>query len=257
MNFNKIYTNGCSFTCGGGLHWEDVKEVYRVHHNIEIDNHLHFSYPFLLSKKLGVGLINDAVPGGSSNRLVRTTYKYLFENKNDLINTLFILEIPPFWRDEMYSNELGRLINLTITSIHSYFDVTDYANGNDKNDLRKIHDNLTNYFYNFIEEKFEKNKMMINIFGLISYMKLLNLKFILIDSGDFRHFLETQNLTICKDNFLWFDSKPLWEWMNMKKILIKNETNNLSKDEHLGIEGNKIVSNVIYEYIKENKTSFG
>jgi len=256
MIINNIYANGCSFSCGGGLHWKDVKDIYKKNHNIDIINHVDFSYPNLLSKKLNLNIINDAVPGGSSNRLVRTTYKFIFENIKQSENTLFLLEIPPFWRDELYSNELGRLINLTITSIHSYFDVTDFVNGNDRNDLRKIHDNLTNYFYNFIDEKFEKNKMMTNIFGLVSFMKLKKFKFILIDNGDFRHYLELNNLPITENNFMWFENKPLWEWMNIKKILIKDETEGQSQDEHLGIEGNKIVSSTIYEYINENKTLF-
>ena len=29
MKINKIFANGCSFTYGGGLHWDEVKEIYR------------------------------------------------------------------------------------------------------------------------------------------------------------------------------------------------------------------------------------
>lgn len=257
MEFNKIYVNGCSFSCGGGFNWDDVKQIYKSHLNIEILNHSDVSYPKLIAQELGFNLINHAILGGSSNRLVRTTYQYIFENINTLNNTLFLLEIPPFWRDELYSNELNRLINLTISSVHSYSDNTDYANGHDIKDLRKIHGNLTNYFYNFVDLTFEKNKMMSHLFGLISYMKLSNIKFKLIDNGDFYNFYERNNIMIDENDFVWFNKRPLCHYMNENEILIKHETDGLSRDEHLGIEGNKIVANKIIEHLYENKTLFG
>jgi hypothetical protein len=43
--------------------------------------------------------------------------------------------------------------------------------------------------------------------------------------------------------------------MNKNQVLIKHETNGLSKDEHLGIEGNKQVAKRIIDKIyEENKT---
>jgi hypothetical protein len=39
--------------------------------------------------------------------------------------------------------------------------------------------------------------------------------------------------------------------MNKHEILIKHETKGLSKDEHLGIEGNKIVAQRIIDSIYE------
>lgn len=251
MKINKIYANGCSFTYAGGLHWEDVKEIYKANLGIEIINHLDYAYPNVIGKELGVDVINNSVPGGSSNRLVRTTYEYLYENRDNLEGTFFILEIPPYWRDELYSNELKRTINLTISSIHSYTDITDFANGNPREDLPRIYKDLTNYFYNFVEDNFEKNKMMATFFGLVSYIKLLGLDYLIIDSGDFQMYLKNHNLSNDDYNFIWFEKDALCNWMNKHEILIKHETKGLSKDEHLGIEGNKQVAERIMKYINE------
>jgi hypothetical protein len=255
MKISKIFANGCSFTYAGGLHWDDVKEIYKNELNIIIDNHLDYAYPNVIGNILGVDVTNHSVPGGSSNRLVRTTYEYLYQNKDNLEGTFFILEIPPYWRDELYSNELKRTINLTISSIHSYTDITDFANGNPREDLSKIYKDLTNYFYNFIDDDFEKNKMMASFFGLISYIKLLGLDYLIVDSGDFQMYLKNHSLSNDDYNFIWFDKDALCNWMNKNQVLIKHETNGLSKDEHLGIEGNKQVAKRIIDKIyEENKT---
>ena len=86
-------------------------------------------------------LVNDSVPGASIQRVVRTTYDYIFKNKDNLKDTLFILEIPPCWRDEFYSTEYKRYFNITIGSIYSPNDDTDVASGNNPNDFRNLHKN--------------------------------------------------------------------------------------------------------------------
>ena len=80
MKYKMLYVNGCSFSCAGGLNWEDVKSQYKSKLNITIDNHLDFAYPNILAKKLGVDIINEGAPGGSVTRMLRKTYDYLLEN---------------------------------------------------------------------------------------------------------------------------------------------------------------------------------
>lgn len=114
--FNKIYVNGGSQCIAAGFIWNNVKDVYKEN-GVVINNHLEFSYPYILSEKLNVELVNEGSPGGSISRMIRKTYDYIFNN--DVSNTLFILEVPPGWREEYFSLELNRYVNMTIGNILS------------------------------------------------------------------------------------------------------------------------------------------
>ena len=151
MSFNSIYVNGSSFSCGNGLDLIEIKKIYKEKLNIEIPNHIDFSYPNIIASNFKTKIINEAVPGGSLNRLIRKTYQFIFDKKNISKNTLFILELPPMWRDEFYSNKLDRFINITWGTIKDPTkDLTNIRNGYDVSDILKIYDDLTDCFDNFI-----------------------------------------------------------------------------------------------------------
>ena len=245
--FNKIYVNGGSQCIAAGFIWNNVKDVYKEN-GVVINNHLEFSYPYILSEKLNVELVNEGSPGGSISRMIRKTYDYIFNN--DVSNTLFILEVPPGWREEYFSLELNRYVNMTIGNILSADDETDTACGHSGKDLHKIHKNITNYFYNFIDDKVELEKNMFHLLGLLSYLKLNNIKYLIIDTGDFHTYLYRRKQPL-NYNFVWFDVEPMpmWDWINKNNLKIVNETNGLSRDEHMGIEGNKLVAEKLFKII--------
>jgi hypothetical protein len=252
---SKIFVSGGSHCIGGGFNWEDVVDVYRTEMNINIENRFDITYPKLVGTYFNSDVIFEGEFGGSINRMIRKTYEYVFNN--NVADTLFILEVPPGWRDEFYSNELNRNVNMTIGNILSPDDNTDVANGNDVKDLHKIHKDITNYFYNFIDYEIDKRKWMYNLIGLISYFQLHKLKYIVMDNGDLQQFLKMQNKSEDDYNLLWFDKgNSLNNWINENGLTIKLETNNKSNDEHLSIKGHQMVAEKIINYVKENKSSF-
>ena len=104
--------------------------------------------------------------------------QYYFENslkKNISKNTLFILELPPMWRDEFYSNKLDRFINITWGTIKNPTkDLTNIRNGYDVSDILKIYDDLTDCFDNFINVDLETKKSNIlseniDIISIVGY----------------------------------------------------------------------------------------
>jgi hypothetical protein len=248
MKFKKLYVNGCSFSCGNGLDLVEIKELYKQKLNIEIPNHLDFAYPNIFANKHNIEIINDAIPGGSLNRLIRKTYSYIFNNTDSIKDTLFILELPPMWRDEFYSNKLDRLVNITWGTIkHPNTDLTNIRNGYNISDILSIHKDLENYFKNFIDVDFEETKAMKNMLGLLSYIILNNINYILIDCSGFDDFLKKNNLK--NDyNFLWFDNKKMHHWIDDNNLRISDELS-IKIDRHAGIEGNKIISKKLEEYI--------
>ena len=247
--------SGGSQCIGGGFNLKDVVDVYRTEMNINIENRFDITYPKLVGNYFNSDVIFEGEFGGSINRMIRKTYEYIFNN--NVADTLFILEVPPGWRDEFYSNELNRNVNMTIGNILSPDDNTDAANGNDVKDLHKIHKDITNYFYNFIDYEIDKRKWMYSLIGLLSYFQLHKLKYIVMDNGDLQQFLKSQNKSEDDYNLLWFDKgNSLNNWINENGLTIKLETNNKSNDEHLSIKGHQMVAEKIINYVKENKSSF-
>jgi hypothetical protein len=248
--FNKIYSNGCSFSCGGGFNYDVVRKQYRDILNIDIENHIEYSYPNVMAKALNVDIYNDAQSGGSLNRIIRRTYQYIYDNQLDLKDTLFILEIPPGWRDEIYSNKLDRFMNVTWGTIKfPDDDLTDIINGNNISDMKKVHSDLVSSFYNFTNTDIEIKKSMNNFLGLLSFMKLQNIKFIIIDNAGFQMFLQSINYTNDFD-FVWFEGKQMYIWFMESKLTISDELG-IQSDGHASIEGNVKIAEIILKYLSK------
>jgi hypothetical protein len=170
--FNKIYTNGCSFTCAGGLDDLNVRKKYKEILNIELsENYIQYAYSNIIGKKLQLSVHNDAVSGGSVNGLIRKTYEYVYKNQSKISETLFILELPPMWRDEVYSNELGVIMNVNVSTVENPQSGIPAAIEHPVGDIKNLSKNLQSYFYNFINTEFEYKKSMNNLLGLLCFLK--------------------------------------------------------------------------------------
>jgi len=249
-NFNKIYANGCSFSCGGGLNYELVRKKYKDILNIYIDNYIEYAYPNVIANFLNVKIFNNAESGGSLNRVIRTTYQYIYNNQIDLNDTLFILEVPPGWRDEIYSNKLDRFMNVTWGTI-KFPDAgfNDISNGDNILDIKQIHSDLVSSFNNFTNTDIEMQISMNNFLGLLSFMTLQNIKFIIIDNVGFKTFLQSINY---KNNFdfVWFEGKQMADWFMESKLTISDELG-IKSDGHAGIEGNIKIAEIILKYLSK------
>lgn len=249
-----IYVNGCSFSCSGGMHWNDVRTYYKNILNIDItdDNVNDYGYANIIANKFNLKLINESIPGGSTNRLIRKTYEYIYNYPNELGETIFILELPPGWRDEFYSNVLDRTINITGGLIYSpNTDLTEIANGHSPNDVKKFYNEFMNYFNNFLNLSFEETKTCNNLVGMLSFIKSKNLKYILIDGIGFEKFLKNKNTSIDEYNFCKFENQFLMHrWFEKRKLTISDELG-VQIDGHAGILGNEKISEIVIKYINE------
>lgn len=250
--FDKIYTNGCSFSCAGGLHWNKIKNLYKEKLSVDIDNHLDFAYPTLVANNFNVPIDNESISGGSINRLVRKTYEYIYKNIDNVKNTLFILEIPPMWRDELWSNKLDRTLNITSGLLHAPdTDLTDISNGYGRHEFKKIYNEVLVYFDSFINPDFEDKKSFNSIIGLISFIKLLNINYIILDNSHFHHYLLKNNMKDANFNFCFFENIQMQHWFRINKLTINDELK-MDIDGHAGVEGNKQISKFVIDYINKN-----
>jgi hypothetical protein len=252
MEFSKIYANGCSFTCAGGINFKFVRDKYKEILNIDLDeDYIKYAYPNIIGNELNIEVINQATSGGSINRLIRKTYQYVYDNKISIDNSLFILELPPMWRDEIYCNKLDRFMNVTWGTINmASNDMTDVANGYDYSDMQKVYENLKSYFYNFVNTDIEYKKSMNNLLGLIHFLKNNNITVLLIDNTLFEKFLRINNIHH-NFNFVNFDNFEMQRWFIENKWTINDELGS-NVDGHAGIEGNQKIAKKILNYLYKN-----
>jgi hypothetical protein len=97
-----LVTNGCSYSAGACMYTGDDEEVKKN------QNKNRFSKK--LSEKLNCEEINLARPGGSNDRIFRTTFDWIQENKEKVKDTLFIIGLTAFARVDLYDKKKNRYL---------------------------------------------------------------------------------------------------------------------------------------------------
>ena len=248
-----LYTNGTSITQGGGFeeykYRTDVRNSYKLK-NIQLpESQIECSYPYFISKKLNLQLINDAKSGSGACRTLRTTYNWINENKNILDQTIFFIEFQSGIRIDFYIEEYKKYF---ILNAHLKEDgkidwtvVSDWYVQSDENVLKlndRYRDKIENYLYNFwnVDEYMKSDIMHANL--LLSYMESLKLTYFFSDGiGVSDIFLKN------KINHI-FNGNDIWHYSRNNKLLISDEVDN--GDNHLGYVGNQVIANHITHHIK-------
>jgi len=93
-----LITNGCSFTWGDELPAREFQ-----------------AYPYLLAKKLGVGVVNLAECGRSNEAIIRTTLDYIINKDLSEFEPIFVIGWSGIARKEFYSQ--GQWQKITPTQV--------------------------------------------------------------------------------------------------------------------------------------------
>jgi hypothetical protein len=107
-----FYTNGCSWTKGGGLEEPNIRPgwpvitKYKEKYNVDWNQRDQVNWPTRLSELLQIQVINEAECGGSAFRAIRMAYDFVLKNLKQKDNFFVLLEIPNYARIDLYSNEL-------------------------------------------------------------------------------------------------------------------------------------------------------
>jgi len=290
LNFNKIYSNGCSFMWGHHHnnpwyfeYFEETKDIDISEFKNECKNHsiqkenTHFTnqnvfnpfnefdwvrekynYASRVAQNFGVELINESIFGGSLDRLYRKTINYIINSDNeDLKNTLFILEIPPIGRSEIYFADENRYCNFT--------------SGNDNFDFIKNHN------FEFIKEYNSKcldietiaKNDLAKIYTLIDIFESKGISYLFIQADDrfvsipkqSNKYIEYKNARKIQqkinNNSVKFHTNNQNEphyydvvrWIRDTKSTFRDHTNEFSFDGHNSIDGSKKIAEQIINYI--------
>jgi hypothetical protein len=116
-------------------------------------------------------------------------------------------------------------------------------------DMKKVHAELVSSFYNFTNTDIEIKKSMNNFLGLLSFMKLRDIKFIIIDNAGFQVFLNSINYKNDFD-FVWFEGRQMYLWFMESGLTISDELG-IPSDGHASIEGNKKIAEIILKYLSK------
>jgi hypothetical protein len=247
-----LYTNGTSITAGGGFeeyqYRKDVRNSYKLK-NIELPNsQIECSYPYFISKNLGLTLINDAKSGSGAGRTLRTTYEWINKNQHLLDKTIFLIEFQSGIRIDFYIEEYKKYF---ILNAHlkeggkiDWTVVTDWYIQSEDSMVKlndKYRDRIENYLYNFwnVDMYMETDIMYAKL--LLSYMNKLNLTYFFSDG-----LCLGSEFSKNKINDI-FDGNDIWQYARTNKLLIMDEVDN--DDNHLGYSGNQIIAEHISNYI--------
>jgi len=252
-----LYTNGTSVTAGGGFEeYQYRKDVRDAYHKKQIklpEAQVECSYPYFISKELGINLINDAKSGSGVSRLVRTTYNWIHKNKHKIKDTIFLLEFQLGVRIDFYINEyndylvLNAYINekdeISWTVVKEWFK----QDSNEINFINeKYKEKVETYLYNFwnILEQEKRDRMETEL--LIGYMESLKLDYIVSIDYNTSSLLDKIIFSKSVKNVL--DDATVLQYANHNKLIIYDEVD--VNDNHISYTGNKLIGEKIGLYIK-------
>jgi hypothetical protein len=290
-----LYTNGCSWTAGGGLEpYFTDPQTYVVDH----DKRLSLLWPNHLGSLMGASKVYNLATGcGSNQRIVRKTYDWLLsKSKQELEQTIAVIQLTDWYRIELYdpkdrdnkweddpSDWVNCKINVICPDIEHY--------------TRRRSNERQDTIFKESQDRMVKSHNLEDFYRTISYLYALKGMFTAFNVKDFYiwqhnhlwHEWPEKHRNVLFENFKVLDKscsetyanhvpvtssdgKDLFMWSKYDIVIDKDAYPSIEgvwaydrisdKDAHPSIEGNKQIAKHIYECIKrfakeinENKVS--
>lgn len=258
-----LYANGSSITCGGGFEKDsETRKAYKQK-GIEIpDTQLECSYPYLLSQLLGLECVMEAKSGGGIDRMIRTTWEWIFNNKDKVSETLFILEPQVGIRLDWWveSEQTYGIVNAHLDGWYNriYTIVEDWFDDSKEKKMRwrgKYQALINDYFKEFHNEKEYLKLELQKLLFFVSYLNEQNIDYLISIPNTDHLDIQREILDIIPDEnnlFPLFDFNGIFEYGTKMGLLIKDEVVEVT-DFHLSWGGNNNMANLIYKFIKQPK----
>lgn len=211
-----LVVNGCSWTYCQGLKNPEIQ-----------------GWPRLLADKLGIKVINLAIPGSSNDGIHRRTYEYVINNLPTGSKPFFVLAWSQYWRQEgWYEFFDGK----SYQDYHIVFKPTKYENLDEYQREMIVHWNEENHF----------RKTMLHKASLISLFQSLNIPYVMSDYSGTEHDIKIYerkypNLV----NFVYNKNHLFPQFFEVAKDV------DVLPCGHDGPAAQPVLTNYIYERIKE------
>jgi hypothetical protein len=260
-----IYTFGSSCTAGGGFEFDsphihqDFPTLYS--YLDEEQTPFNFSWPGQLQKLLGnkVKVENLAKAGRGNERTERLLYNIINSKDFNKNETLFLLEITATGRDELFSIDLNDYVVLNYNFLRDGFSYTAaakdyiYQTESDEKYLKSYDSLFETFIYKFKSINDEMEKLKRNVDFFLSYLDNKSINYLLSSPPPFFINYNENKLIEYGDGLHFQKSKCFIDFTYLNKITIKDETNGLSEDLHSGFKSNKLVANIVFNKLVENK----
>ena len=226
-NIKYVYSNGCSYTEGCGL-----------------DNPEKERYSKFLADKFGAEDINQSEGGCSNQRISRTTFDWISENKDKLKDTLFVIQLSYPVRNEIWSVYKDNNGEISEEDRHwwgAQFGHDGYsAWDHNERDTSVDKDEIN---FNYVPP----NKVCSEIswryaLGLQSYFKSNNIKYIFFEGDINEHgYLDRNTKTAKLVNFDYFYKEPF----------LGSARNRVTECNHPNVEVQIEWADKLYSFYKE------
>jgi len=273
-NKKYLYANGSSISCGGGFEInnenKNIRKIYKEKsqaassklYNIP-DTAIECSYPYLLSQKLGLECINHAKSGGGIDRMIRTTWEWIFQNKDKVEETIFLLEPQVGIRLDwwMESEKTYGIVNAHFDGWYNriYTIVEDWFDDSREKKMRlrgKYQELINDYFKEFHNEneylKLELQKLLF----FVAYLNEQKIDYLISIPNTDHLDIQREILDIIPERnnlFPLLDYNGIFEYGQKMGLLIKDEIN--ADDFHLSWMGNNTIADIIHRFLKQPKKS--
>jgi hypothetical protein len=250
-----LYTNGCSWTAGGGL---DDLFIYPHNNELDEDKRLSLLWPKHLGDLLGAKEVYNLSNGcGSNQRIVRKTYNWLLnKTKEELKETVAVIQFTEWSRFEIYDPKVPAngwddhpddWVNCKIDVI-----CHDIQYRNTRYRTNERHDEILNEAKHRILQTHELE----DFYRTITYLYALQGLFYSFGVKDFyvwhqshlwhqwpeshrNSFYENFKVLDRIDDPKLYHAEPFWKYERVS-----------ATDQHPGVEGNKQLANHIYQAMK-------
>ena len=258
--YKYLVVNGCSFVDGGPMLSDYELEYPKSTRYSELtsgersDFNKTHRFSKLLSDRLGCEEINIAELGGSNDRIFRTTFDWVADNKEKVNKTLFVCGLTSILRRDLYSLYEDRYI-VNSSVIKSAYKCSQHAT------TKSEAEQWYKFELNYLQKESELLKKLLRDCILFDcYIKGLSSNVIFFNSLDeYEVYRRTfRNQTTLDDqggvfdeniNFLKFKNEK-YEGNNWTKFIDSYRNNftflHPNEDDH------KMLSSLLYKYIKEN-----
>lgn len=236
MDFNKynfFYVNGCSHSEGGGLEPNEIRgigviPIYKELYGIDWKFTSEVNFGKRLEEIIGIKCINEAKSGGSTSRVVRMTYDFIYNNWKNKDKFFIILEKPDSSRSDVFSakhNEYFIVNSKTDNSIHTFAgasrDYFDLSYRKEDNLSKDIFESWYKNHYSFENNIMQDEKSFI---GLYSFCKLNNIKIFIMNPNSLYFCEQFDKSDIIKFSNKKNESDDIHNWCVRNKMTIDDET---------------------------------